>query len=65
MNGNTTVQELLRSAAAVMDDEGTDTVSLTADIDGRLVEFEIRLVGEVERPKTNGEANDGKPAPTH
>jgi len=48
MNGNTTVAELLRGAATVMDNENTDTVRLTADIDGRLVEFELRLVGEVD-----------------
>lgn len=65
MNGKTTVADLLRGAAAVMDNENTDTVSLTADIDGQLVEFELRLVGVVKRPKSKSEANDGKPAPTH
>lgn len=64
MNGNTTVADLFRGAAALMDNENTDTVRLTADIDGRLVEFELRLVGEVKQPKTKG-ANDGKPASTH
>lgn len=64
MNGNTTVADLLRGAATVMDNENTDTVRLTADIDGRSVVFELRLVGEVKQPKTKG-AKDGKPASTH
>lgn len=65
MNGNTKVADLLRAASGLMAERNTDTVTLTADIDGRSVVFELRLVGELNRRKTNSEENDGKPASTH
>lgn len=64
MNGNSKVADLLRAAADLMDKHNTNSVTLTADIDGISVLFELRLVGELRQPKTK-EANNGKPASTH
>lgn len=64
MNGEMMVADLLRAASALMVERNTDTVTLTADVDGRSVVFELRLVGEVSQPKSK-KAEDGKPTSTH
>lgn len=64
MNGNSKVADLLRAAADLMGKNNTRCVTMTADIDGISVLFELRLVGELRQPKTK-EAKNGKPASTH
>lgn len=50
MNGETTVAEL-RQALVFMKKENTGSVILKVGVDGRLVEFELRLISEVGATK--------------